>query len=188
MLKTEDAQGFFKKLRQYGDHQLITIVYNFLDFLSHQRSESDILMEIAPTEAAFRSLASAWFDHSVLYDMLSFIAEEGATLILTTDHGNLMVERASIVRGDRSTSTNIRYKYGRNLKCESSEVVFVDDPESYGLPSVGLGTNYLFAKEDYYLMYQSNFRHYEKLYQNTFQHGGISMEEMILPIGVLTPR
>ncbi len=188
VLTTEDAQGCFKRLKTYKDNKLITIAYNFIDLLSHQRSENDILMEIAPDEGAFRSLTTAWFDHSVLLEILKFIAAEEAKLVITTDHGSLLVERPTSVRGDRSTSTNIRYKYGKNLKCEPSEVMKVSDPEVCGLPSLGPGTDYLFAKEEFYLVYQNNYRQYEKLYMNTFQHGGISMEEMILPIGIGTPR
>ena len=188
IVKIDDVQNLYRKLANLKQSRLISIAYNFIDLLSHQRSENDILMEIAPDEAAFRSLTSAWFEHSVLLDIFKFIVEEGATLILTTDHGSIMGERASIVKGDRTTSTNIRYKYGKNLKCNPSEVFRVENPREYGLPSIGIGTNYLFAKEDYYLVYQNNFRQYEKLYQNTFQHGGISMDEMILPIGVLKPR
>ncbi|HDY87489.1 MAG TPA: PglZ domain-containing protein, partial [bacterium] len=188
IVKIDDAQNLYKRLGSYKHHRFINIVYNFIDLLSHQRSESDILMEIAPDEAAFRSLTKTWFYHSVLLDIFKFIVDEGATLIITTDHGSIMGERASIVKGDRTTSTNIRYKYGKNLKSNNSEVLRVDKPREYGLPTIGFGTNYLFAKDDYYLVYQSNFRQYEKLYKNTFQHGGISMEEMILPISVLKPR
>ena len=188
ILTTDDAQAFLKRMRQFGDTQLVTMVYNFIDLLSHERSTNDILMEIVPNEAAFRSLTRAWFEHSVLYEIFSAIAAEGATLVVTTDHGSIMAEKSSMVRGDRTTSDNVRYKYGRNLKCDPSAVLLVDRPEAYGLPSVGHGTNYLLAKDEHYLVYQNNFRQYEKLYQNTFQHGGISMEEMILPIAVLTPR
>jgi len=188
VLTSEDSQNLIRRLGSLKPHQFISIVYNFIDLLSHQRSESDILMEIAPDEAAFRSLTQAWFDHSALVDIFNFIIDEGATLILTTDHGSIMGERSSIVRGDRTTSTNVRYKYGKNLKCNPDEVLRVDNIQEYGLPSLGIGTNYLFAKEDYCLIYHNNFRQFEKLYQNTFQHGGISMEEMILPIGVLKPR
>ncbi len=188
IVKIDHAQNLYRKLGKFRDNSFISIAYNFIDLLSHQRSENDILMEIAPDEAAFRSLTKAWFEHSELLDIFKFIVEEGATLILTTDHGSIMGERASIVKGDRTTSTNIRYKYGKNLKCNPSEVLRVDNPLEYGLPSLGIGTNYLFAKDDYYLVYQNNFRQFEKLYQNTFQHGGISMDEMILPIGVLKPR
>ena len=188
ILKKDNAQVLYKRLGSLKQNRFISIVYNFVDLLSHQRSKNDILMEITPDEAAFRSLTKTWFDHSVLLDIMKFIADEGATLILTTDHGSIIGERASIVRGDRTTSTNIRYKYGKNLKCNPSEVFRVDNPLEYGLPSIGSGTNYLFAKEDYYLVYQNKYRQYEKMYQNTFQHGGISMEEMILPLEILTPR
>jgi len=188
IMRTDDAQALFKRLGSLKQNRFISIVYNFIDLLSHQRSENDILMEIAPDEAAFRSLTTAWFYHSVLLDIFKFIADEGATLILTTDHGSIIGERASIVRGDRTTSTNIRYKYGKKLKCNPSEVFCIDNPLEYGLPQIGIGTNYLFAKEDYYLIYQNNFRQFEKIYKNTFQHGGISMEEMILPIGILTSK
>ncbi len=188
ILRKNDSLTLYKKLGSLKQNPFICIVYNFVDMLSHKRSESDILMEIIPDEAAFRSLTTAWFDHSVLLDILKFVADEKATLILTTDHGSIIGERASIVKGDRTTSTNIRYKYGKNLKCDPSEVFRIDNPLEYGLPSIGIGTNYLFAKEDYYIVYQNKFRQYDKMYKNTFQHGGISMEEMILPLGVLTPR
>jgi CheY-like chemotaxis protein len=146
ILKTDDAQTLYKRLGNLKQNQFISIVYNFIDLLSHQRSENDMLMEIAPDEAAFRSLTTTWFDHSVLIDVFNFIADEGATLILTTDHGSIIGERASIVRGDRTTSTNIRYKYGKKLKCNPSEVFSIDNPREYGLPQIGINTNYLFAK------------------------------------------
>lgn len=185
---TESAQTFLRRLPHLKENRLVTVVYNFVDVLSHQRSENDILQEIAPDDAAFRSLTRSWFTHSALYDILQFIANEGATIVLTTDHGSISGERASIVRGDRTTSTNVRYKYGRSLKCNPAEVLLVDNPNAWGLPMIGPGTTYLIAKDDYYLIYPNNFRQYEKLLQNTLQHGGISMEEMILPIGILRPR
>ncbi|MFC1692263.1 response regulator [Candidatus Latescibacterota bacterium] len=188
ILTTGHAQELYKKLSNLLDNKLISVVYNFIDLLSHQMSENDILQEIAPDEAGFRSLTQSWFSHSVLLNILQEVAREGATVILTTDHGSILGERASIVRGDRTTSTNIRYKYGKNLKCNPAEVFYIDDPLAYGLPSLGVGTNYLFAKEDYYLVYHNKFRKFEKMFQNTLQHGGISMEEMILPIGILKPR
>ena len=188
ILRTDNALDFKKRMGSLKDTQLISVVYNFIDLLSHQRSESNILKEIAPDEAAFRSLTRSWFEHSVLLDILRRIAAEGATVVLTTDHGSIISEKASLVRGDRTTSTNIRYKYGKNLKANKEEVMIVNEPESYGLPSIGIGTNYLFAKSEFYLVYRNNYRQYQKIFQNTLQHGGISMEEMILPVGVLRPR
>ncbi|MBN1291030.1 MAG: response regulator [Candidatus Latescibacteria bacterium] len=188
IFNTNDSVAFYKKLGSLRENQFITVVFNFIDLLSHQRSENYILKEIAPDEAAFRSLTRSWFEHSSLLDILRAAAEEGATVVMTTDHGSITGEKASIVRGDRTTSTNVRYKYGRNLKCEPSEVLRIENPEVYGLPSVGPGTNYLFAKYDNFLVYPNNFREYEKLFKSTLQHGGISMEEMILPVGVLRSR
>ena len=188
ILTTDYARSFYKRLGSLRNNRLISIVYNFIDLLSHQMSENDILQEIAPDEAAFRSLTKTWFSHSVLIEILQAIADAGAVAVVTTDHGSITGEKASIVRGDRTTSTNVRYKYGKNLRCNPSEVLKADNPEEYGLPSFGLGTNFLFAKEDYYLIYQNKFREYERLYHNTLQHGGISMEEMILPVAVLRPR
>jgi CheY-like chemotaxis protein len=185
---TDSALSLQRKLPNLRDNQFIAVVYNFIDLLSHQRSESNILQEIAPDEAAFRSLTRSWFSHSVLMDMLQVIADEGATVIMTTDHGSITGERASIVRGDRFTSTNVRYKYGRSLKCNPDEVLLVEDPASWGLPSIGTDTTYLLAKDDYYLIYPNNFRQYEKMLHNTLQHGGISMEEMILPAAVMRRR
>ena len=184
----DDGTDFLKRLGNLRDVPLISVVFNFVDLLSHQRSESHILREIAPDEAAFRSLTKSWFEHSVLLDILRAAAAEGATVIMTTDHGTVMGEKASIVRGDRTTSTNVRYKYGRNLKADPAEVLIVDDPESYGLPSLGFGTTYLFAKNEHYLVYPNNYRQFQKLFKYTLQHGGISMEEMILPVGVMKPR
>ena len=188
ILTTDFARNFLKKMGNLRENRMISIVYNFIDLLSHQMSENDILQEIAPDEAAFRSLTKTWFNHSVLLEILQAIAAEGATVVMTTDHGSITGERAAIVRGDRTTSTNVRYKYGKNLRCEPSEVFLVDKPAEYGLPSFGLGTNYLFAKEDYYLIYRNKYRQFDKLYQNTLQHGGISLEEMVLPVGILRPR
>jgi len=188
IMTADFARSFLRKMSNLKDHQLTAIVYNFVDLLSHQMSENDILQEIAPDDAAFRSLTVTWFNHSVLLEILQQIASEGATVVMTSDHGSIVSERASVVRGDRTTSTNVRYKYGRNLRCEPSEVMLIDDPEAFGLPSFGLGTNYLFAKEDYYLIYRNRFREYEKLYHRTLQHGGISLDEMVLPVGVLSPR
>ncbi len=188
ILTADYARSYLKRMSNYQDTQFSAIVYNFVDLLSHQMSSNDILQEIAPDEAAFRSLTVTWFNHSVLLDILQQIAREGATVVMTSDHGSIVGDRASVVRGDRTTSTNVRYKYGRNLRCDTSQVMKVEEPERFGLPSFGLGTNYLFAKEDYYLIYRNNFREYEKLYHGTLQHGGVSLDEMVLPIGILTPR
>ncbi len=187
ILSSDYARSAMKKLAHHRDDKMIGIVYNFVDVLSHQLSENEILQEIAPDEAAFRSLTRTWFSHSVLLDIMKAVSEEGATIVLTSDHGSITGERSTMVRGDRTTSTNVRYKYGKNLRCDDSAVVKVEDPAKWGLPTFGLGTNFLFAKEDYYLIYRNNYRQYDRLYHNTLQHGGISMEEMILPVFKLRP-
>ena len=188
VLTSDYARSLLKKKNFLKKNRMTGLVYNFVDVLSHQLSENELLQEIAPDEAAFRSLTRTWFSHSALLDIMKALSADDVTIVLTSDHGSITGERSSMVRGDRTTSTNVRYKYGKNLSCENSEVLRLENPESWGLPSSGLGTNFLFAKEDYYLIYKNNFRQYDRLYHNTLQHGGISMEEMILPVLKLKPR
>ena len=108
--------------------------------------------------------------------------------MLTTDHGAVRSNRATIVHGDRDTSNNLRYKYGRNLRCEGRDAIYVDKPERYGLPNAGLGANFIIAKEDFYLVYPTNFNEYQRQYKDSFQHGGISLEEMVLPVAIMEPK
>jgi DNA-binding response OmpR family regulator len=183
-----EGQAFADAATNLTQHDLSAVVVNFVDILAHSRSDSDVLQELAPDEEAYRALTRTWFEHSWLYEALQTLAEQDCTVVLTTDHGAVRSLRSSKVIGDRETSTALRYKYGRNLKCDEEEAVFVRDPETYGLPSYGMNTNYIFAKEDYYFVYPTNFHHYENLYRDTLQHGGASMQEMILPVATLTPR
>jgi len=164
------------------------MVFNFLDLLTHGRSESRVLRELAPDEAGVRSLLASWFSHSALFDILKEIAQMGGTVVLTTDHGAIQARRSTLVHGDRQTSTNLRYKYGTNLRSEEKETVFISDPEKWGLPNDLLNKNYILAREDFYCVYPTNFHEYERLYRNSFQHGGVAMEEVILPCVVLRPR
>ena len=161
---------------------------SFLDQLTHGRSESRVLRELAPDEAAFRSLLESWFSHSALHDALKNIAGQNATVILTSDHGAVQARHSTLVHGNRETSTNLRHKHGVNLRCESKDAIHIKDPETWGLPSDFLNKNYILAREDFYFVYPTNFHEYERLYKNSFQHGGVSMEEMLLPCVVLTPR
>jgi hypothetical protein len=130
----------------------------------------------------------SWFQHSALFEILKSIARQDAVAVITTDHGAVLARRSSLVHGDRETSTNLRYKYGRNLGCDPRQAVHIKDPMTYQLPNEGLNKNYIFAREDYYFVYPTHFHEYERYYRGTFQHGGISMEEMILPCSVLTPK
>jgi CheY-like chemotaxis protein len=176
-------------INSYMHNKLTAIVVNFVDMMAHGRSDSPLLKEIAPNEAAYRSLTSSWFQHSSLFGMLKTIAaQKDATIILTTDHGSVRCLRGSKVIGDRETSTNLRYKYGRNLKIDDRQALLIKNPADYKLPRRSVTTTYVIAKEDYYFVYPTDYHRYLAQYRDSFQHGGISMEEMILPIIKLTPR
>ena len=188
VLNISEGEDLARRVDSLSSVPLVCAVYNFLDMLVHGRSQSTLLREIAPDEGGFRSLVHSWFEHSSLFETLKKIARTDAVVVLTTDHGAIRGTRASMVHGDRKTSTSLRYKHGRNLRCEAKEALFINDPEKYGLPSSGVGSNYIVAKEDFYFVYPTNFNEYQRQYKDSFQHGGISMEEMILPLVTLEPR
>ncbi|MEL6444725.1 MAG: bifunctional response regulator/alkaline phosphatase family protein [Bacteroidota bacterium] len=183
-----DGQAFADKVLDYTQHDLSAVVVNFLDILTHSRSDSAVLKEIAPDEAAFRGLARTWFEHSWLFEAFRTLAEQDVTIVLTTDHGAVRSLRPTKVIGDRDTSTSLRYKFGRNLKCDRSDAIFVKHPENYGLPRSGLNENYIFCKEDFYFVYPTSYHRYVQRYNDSFQHGGVSMEEMLLPVVTLRPK
>lgn len=184
----DEGHSVSKQVSSLSSLPLVAMVFNFVDILAHGRSESEILQELAPDESGFRSLMRSWFAHSSLFEILKSIAKEDADIIITTDHGSILGRRAALVKGDRGTSTNLRYKFGNNIGCDEKMAVNVKDPELFKLPNEGLNKNYLMAKEDYYFVYPTRFHEYEKHYKGSFQHGGISMEEMIVPCAVLTHR
>jgi DNA-binding response OmpR family regulator len=188
LITGEQGQSFAQEATNLTQHDLSAVVVNFVDILAHSRSDSDVLQELAPDEEAYRALTRTWFEHSWLYNSLRTLADTDCTVVLTTDHGAIRSLRSSKVIGDRETSTALRYKYGRNLKCDEEDAIFVKDPEDFGLPRYGMNTNYIFAKENFYFVYPTNFHHYENLYRDTLQHGGASMQEMILPVATLTPK
>jgi hypothetical protein len=163
-------------------NDLNIIVYNFVDMLSHARTEMEVLKELAADEAAYRSLTKSWFEHSPLHQALKKIAEKPCRLVLGTDHGSVRVKHAVKVIGDRQTTANLRYKHGRNLNYEEESVLAFRDPSAIGLPVPGINSAYIFAREDDFLCYPNNFNHYAQYFRNSFQHGGISLEEMILPL------
>lgn len=185
VLDIAEGNRMAKKVHSYRSFPLMSVVYNFLDFLTHGRSESEILQEMAPNESAYRSLTKSWFMHSSLFEMLRRLAETDSTVVITTDHGCVLSKRASLAYGNRDTSTGLRFKYGKSLRCDDRQAHMVANPESYGLPSVGPGTNYILCKEDYFFVYPTNFNEYQAKYSDSFQHGGISMEECILPVAIL---
>ena len=188
LIGSQDGRTFAQNISDFGQSDLSAIVVNFVDILAHSRSDSDVLREIAPDERAYRALTRTWFEHSWLYSAFQDLARMDCTVVITTDHGVIRSLHPTKVIGDRDTSTALRYKYGRNLKCDERHALFIKDPEPYGLPSQGINTNYIIAKEDYYFVYPTNYHHYVNLYRDTMQHGGASMQEMILPVMTLRPK
>ncbi|MEQ8909189.1 MAG: PglZ domain-containing protein [Vicingaceae bacterium] len=164
------------------------IVYNFIDMLSHARTDTDIIKELAEDESAYRSLTLSWFEHSPLKDALKEIAHRGGKVIITTDHGSIKVNEPSKVIGDKTVNTNLRYKQGKNLSYEAEDVFAISKPSDAHLPKVNVSQSFIFAKNDLFFAYPNNFNHYVQYYKNTFQHGGISLEEMIVPVVSLSPK
>ncbi len=185
---TNDGREFAQNASDLLQHDLAAVVVNFVDILAHSRSDSAVLKEIAPDERAYRALTRTWFEHSWLFQVFRDLAAADCTVIVTTDHGAIRSLHAAKVIGDRHTSTALRYKYGRNLKCDNRHAIFVKEPEAYGLPSTGINSNFIIAKEDFYFVYPTNYNQYMNKYRDTMQHGGASLEEMILPIVTMTPR
>lgn len=175
----------FTELLKY---KLCVLVFNFVDALSHARTEHEMIRELAENEAAYRSLAVSWFEFSPLLELLRLAAEKNITVVLTTDHGSIRVDKPVKVIGDKSTSTNLRYKQGRNLNYPQKEVFEITDPPKVYLPKSSLSSSYIFACNNDFLAYPNNFNYYVKYYKNTFQHGGVSLEEMLIPIVTLNPR
>ena len=163
-------------------NDLSVIVYNFVDMLSHARTEMEIIRELAPNEAAYRSITRSWFIHSPLYESIKRIADQGAKLIISTDHGTIRVKKPFKIIGDRNTNTNLRYKVGKNLNFDENKIFFIRDPEALHLPKVNVSSTYVFAMEDLFFAYPNNYNYYVNYYRDTFQHGGLSLEEMIIPI------
>jgi len=188
ILNSDKGSQVADKIVDYTQIPLTGLVFNFVDTLVHYRSDSKVVKELAPDMSAFRSLTTTWFEHSPLLRIFKELAEQDVTLVVTTDHGSVRALRDTKVLGDRDTSTNLRYKYGRNLKAESNAAIIIDDPSEYNLPHGGIINNYIIAKEDYFFVYPTNYHKYQNKYKDTFQHGGASIEEMILPIATMRPR
>jgi CheY-like chemotaxis protein len=189
ILDTDFGRQVESNILSYTKTKLTAVVVNFVDMLAHGRSDSPLLKEIAPDEAAYRSLTRSWFLHSSLFGMFKALAtQENVTIVVTTDHGSVRCLRGAKVIGDREASTNLRYKFGRNLRVDERQAVFVKYPADFKLPRASVTTNYILAKEDYYFVYPTDYHRYLSQYRDSFQHGGISMEEMILPVIILEPK
>ena len=169
-------------------NDLNVVVFNFIDMLSHARTESRMIRELAANNAAYRSITESWFRHSSALDFFRRIADRGYKVILTTDHGTIRVDNPVKVVGDRNTNTNLRYKVGKNLKYNERQVYEIKTPERYGLPSPNVSSTYIFATNHDFFSYPNNYNYYVQYYDGTFQHGGISMEEMIVPLVTLTAK
>ncbi len=188
ILDAEEAKAALRVVESRMEFQLAALVFNFVDILAHRRSDSQILREMLPDEAAYRSLTRTWFEHSTLFQILKTLSSMECEVIITSDHGSVRSMRGTTVFADRETSTNLRYKYGKGIRADLKHVIEVRDPRSFGLPAIGLNYNYLIAREDYYFVYPTNYHHYLALYRDSLQHGGVSLEEMVLPVAILKPK
>ncbi|KAA5532386.1 bifunctional response regulator/alkaline phosphatase family protein [Taibaiella lutea] len=184
----EDGKNMEDNIHNYLRNDLTVIVYNFVDMLSHARTEMEVLKELAGDEVSYRSLTVSWFEHSPLYRALKKIADKDIQLIITTDHGTMRVKTPSKCVGDKTTTTNLRYKHGRNIQYEEKDVFAITNPHEAGLPQPNVNSKYIFAKGDVFLCYPNNYNHYVNYYRNTFQHGGVSLEEVIVPLIRLTSK
>lgn len=183
IIDPEVGRAFEQNILSHKKTHLMAVVVNFLDMIAHGRSDSEILKEIAPDEAAYRSLTNTWFQHSSLLNTFRAVASiPKARIVLTTDHGSIRTQRGAKVLGDKEASVNLRFKFGRNLKVDDKHAVFVKNPADFKLPKRGVTISYIISKEDYYFVYPTDYHKYLSYYKDSFQHGGISLEEMILPV------
>lgn len=188
VLNSDFEKKIMDDFHQYKNKNLTVIVYNFIDILSHAKTDNRIVSQMIRDDKTYRSITRNWFENSYLLQIVRKAAAEGMKILLTTDHGTIFVKKPSQVVGDRETSTNLRYKMGRKLQYDDKDVFAIEDAEDYYLPRVNVSSKYIFAKEDIFLAYPKNYNHYVNYYKETYQHGGISMEEMIIPFVTLTPK
>jgi hypothetical protein len=188
VLDPEEGESLVHRLKSYLSAPLTSIVVNFLDILAHSRAANEALKEISSDESAYRSVMKTWFAHSSLYKALLALSTEDVVIVITTDHGSTIGKRGTKAFGKKDTSTNLRYKFGENINCEEKGGFLIRNPKEWRLPTFSRTTNYILALEDYYFVYATNFSQYDRQYRNSFVHGGISIEEMIVPVATLLPK
>jgi CheY-like chemotaxis protein len=182
VLNTAQGKSVNDSLHNLLNNDLNVVVYNFVDMLSHARTEVTMLKELAPDEAAYRSIARSWFVHSPLFELIKRVSQKPCKVVISTDHGTIRVRKPFKIIGDRNVNTNLRYKQGKNLNWDGNHVLEARHPEKVGLPRVNVSTAYVFALEDHFFAYPNNYNYYVNYYRDTFQHGGISLEEIIIPV------
>jgi CheY-like chemotaxis protein len=188
IVNNHEGQKLVDNIHNMLQNDINIIVYNFVDMLSHARTEMEVLKELAGDETSYRSITQSWFEHSPLHQALKKIADKKVTVIVGTDHGSVRVKTPGKVIGDKQTTANLRYKHGRNLNFDPKDVLAFKDPKEAGLPVPNVNSSFVFAKGDIYLCYPNNYNHFANYYRNTFQHGGVSLEEMIIPVIRMTNK
>ncbi len=188
ILTLSKGKKLVDNMHQLMNNDLNVVVYNFVDMLSHARTEMEVIRELASDEKAYRSITNSWLQNSPLMEMFKYIAEKGGNIIITTDHGSVRVKKPVKIVGDRNTNTNLRYKFGKNLDYKKKDVFEVRNPDDAFLPKVNVSTSYVFCKETNFFAYPNNFNYYANYYKDTFQHGGISLEEVLIPIVSLSAK
>jgi CheY-like chemotaxis protein len=186
--KLEEGRDLVDNLANLYKNELNVIVYNFVDMLSHARTDMAMIRELAPDEAAYRSITRSWFEHSPLFEIIKKVAEKGHRLAITTDHGTIRVKRPFKIIGDKSVNTNLRFKQGKNLGFDGDKIMVANKPDRFYLPKLNVSTAYVFAMEDQFFAYPNNYNYYVNFYKDTFQHGGISLEEMIVPLVFMSSK
>ena len=188
VLTSAAAEKYIETIGNLAKNSINVLVMNFIDMLSHARTESMMVRELAADEAAYRSITQSWIRHSAIKKLFSYLAGSGYTVVITTDHGSIQVETPSKVVGDKNTNTNLRYKLGKALNYNSKEVFEIKEPAKAFLPAPNISTSYIFATGDRFFAYPNNYNHYVQYYKDTFQHGGISLEEMLVPLITMRPK